>query len=74
MLPFALGRAALKYAKELGIPVSMGFHCQAENFTAHFGIEDSITNAIASLMQSTIQQNLLDKHLKKKLSTKQMLM
>ena len=38
MLPFALGRAALKYAKELGIPVSMGFHCQAENFTAHFGI------------------------------------
>ena len=38
MLPFALGKKASKYAKKLNIPVTAGFHCQAENFTAHFGI------------------------------------
>lgn len=36
MMPFAVGRKALKIAKEKGIPVSAGFHVQAENVTAHF--------------------------------------
>ncbi|MBQ9485439.1 MAG: glycosyltransferase [Clostridia bacterium] len=35
MLPFALGKAALKIAKKKGLPVTAGFHCQAENFTAY---------------------------------------
>lgn len=35
MLPFALGNAAMKICKEKNIPVTCGFHCQAENFTAH---------------------------------------
>ncbi len=35
MLPFALGRMALKVAKEKGISVTAGFHMQAENFTSH---------------------------------------
>lgn len=35
MLPFALGKKTLKIARSMGIPVTSGFHCQAENFSAH---------------------------------------
>ena len=35
MIPFALGRATLREARKRGIPVTAGFHCQAENFTSH---------------------------------------
>lgn len=35
LLPFAVSIAALKITKELQIPVTAGFHCQAENFTNH---------------------------------------
>ena len=35
MLPFGLGKATLKIAKEKGLPVTAGFHCQAENFTSY---------------------------------------
>lgn len=41
MLPFALGIAATKIAKELNIPITSGFHCQAENITSHFGVMNS---------------------------------
>lgn len=40
MLPFALGNAALKIAREHGIPVTAGFHMQAENLTAHLFMKD----------------------------------
>lgn len=33
MLPFALSKATLRIAHRMGIPVTAGFHCQAENFT-----------------------------------------
>ncbi len=33
MLPFALTKAAIVMAHELGKPVTAGFHCQAENFS-----------------------------------------
>jgi glycosyltransferase involved in cell wall biosynthesis len=36
MLPFAVGRETVKIANHMGIPVSAGFHAQAENLTAHF--------------------------------------
>ncbi len=36
MMPFAVGRKALQIALEKKIPVSAGFHVQAENVTAHF--------------------------------------
>lgn len=43
MMPFAVGRKALQIAKAKGIPVSAGFHVQAENVTAHlFNFMDSI--------------------------------
>lgn len=35
LVPFALGRTALSMAKAKGIPVTAGFHCQAENITNH---------------------------------------
>ncbi len=35
MLPFALGKAAARYAAAHGIPLTAGFHCQAENVTNH---------------------------------------
>ena len=38
MLPFALGRRALKFARERNLPVSAGFHAQAENLTCHVGM------------------------------------
>ncbi len=41
MIPFPLGVATCKRAKKLGIPVTAGFHCQAENFTAHVHLMNS---------------------------------
>ena len=41
MIPFALGRAAARIAKAKGIPVTAGFHCQAENFSSHIFLKDS---------------------------------
>ncbi len=38
MLPFALGNATVKIAKKKGLPVTAGFHCQAENFSAYVGM------------------------------------
>lgn len=35
MLPFSVGRAAVKYCREHHIPLTSGFHAQAENATAH---------------------------------------
>ncbi len=35
MVPFSASKCALKYCKEHNIPVTSGFHMQAENFTAH---------------------------------------
>ncbi len=36
MMPFIVGRFTAKMAQKMGIPVSAGFHVQAENVTAHF--------------------------------------
>ncbi len=36
MMPFPAGLKTVKLCKDLGIPVSAGFHVQAENVTAHF--------------------------------------
>lgn len=35
MLPFAVGKAGLKIAKELNIPVTAGFHMMAQNLSAY---------------------------------------
>jgi len=36
MMPLPLGLASVKVAKEMDIPVTAGFHMQAENLTAYF--------------------------------------
>lgn len=41
MVPFALGRKAQRIAKSHCIPVTAGFHCQAENFTSHLLLMNS---------------------------------
>ncbi|MBQ7565876.1 MAG: glycosyltransferase [Oscillospiraceae bacterium] len=41
MIPFALGVAVLHEAKRRGIPVTAGFHAQAENITSYVGMADS---------------------------------
>lgn len=38
MLPFALGKQAAKYARQHNIPMSAGFHMQAENLTSYLKI------------------------------------
>ncbi len=41
MTPFSLSRKAIKLAKQKNIPLTAGFHCQAENFTSHLFMKDS---------------------------------
>lgn len=38
MVPLFIARKATKLIKSLGIPLTAGFHAQAENFTAHLGM------------------------------------
>jgi len=40
MLPFSLGKAAIKMCVANGIPVTAGMHTQAENVTAHFFLKN----------------------------------
>lgn len=40
MLPFILGRRALKIAKKKGLPVTAGFHAQAENLSCHVRMQN----------------------------------
>lgn len=39
ILPFALGKQAARYAKKHGIPMSAGFHMQAENLTCYLKVD-----------------------------------
>ena len=41
MLPFVLGRRALRIAREMGLSTTAGFHCQAENISSHFRLHNS---------------------------------
>lgn len=40
MFPLQLGIVSVKIATELGIPITAGFHMQAENFTAYFKLNN----------------------------------
>ncbi|MBQ9481751.1 MAG: glycosyltransferase [Clostridia bacterium] len=48
MLPFSVGKAAIRIAKEEGVPVTAGFHFQAENLTAHLKLQhfDLLNDAV----------------------------
>ena len=47
MVPFMVSRAVLKIARERGISVTAGFHCQAENLTSHLFLKN---NKLANLL------------------------
>lgn len=59
MIPFPLGIAATKEARKKGIPVTAGFHCQAENFSAHI-----------QMMNCSLVNRLVYKNYYKKLYSK----
>lgn len=47
LLPFPVSAQSLKIAKKKGIPVTAGFHCQAENLTSHlFLMNARLTNKL----------------------------
>lgn len=41
LIPFSLGRHAVKICNELNIPVTASFHAQAENLSSHVFLKDS---------------------------------
>ncbi len=41
LMPFAMGRAAIRIANELQKPVTTAFHVQPENVSSHFGLQRS---------------------------------
>lgn len=41
-LPFMVGRATIKIAKELDKPITASFHCQAENVSVHVGLQNNL--------------------------------
>lgn len=41
LVPFSLGRHAIKICKELNIPMTASFHAQAENLSSHVFLKDS---------------------------------
>lgn len=48
MIPFMLGSAAVKLCVKHNIPVTAGFHCQAENITSHLFMKNNpLANQIA---------------------------
>lgn len=40
-LPLLIGQVAIRVAKELNKPVTASFHCQAENVSSHFHLQDN---------------------------------
>ena len=59
MLPFALGQAALKLCLKHHIPVTAGFHTQAENFSSHIFMKD---NSLANNLIYHYFYNSIYKH------------
>ena len=41
MIPFGLGKASEIYASQHNLPLTAGFHCQAENITSHIFLKNS---------------------------------
>ncbi len=60
MLPFFVGIAALKIAKELGKPVTAGFHCQAENFSSHIFLKNAkfANDAVYAIFRDTFYEKV----------------
>lgn len=60
MFPFPLAIAAARMAKERGIPVTSGFHMQAQNMTGYIGLKWShlANNLVYKLMWRLLYKNV----------------
>lgn len=56
LIPFMLGAKAVRMAKKRGLPVTAGFHCQAENFTTHIFMMNS--NLVNRLVYKLFYRNV----------------
>lgn len=58
MVPLSLGRCAVKVARELNIPMTAGFHMQAENFTSYFKLNkiDPVNKAVYKFIWKNVYQ------------------
>lgn len=41
-MPLLIGRVTVKIAQELDKPITASFHCQAENVSVHFGLQNNL--------------------------------
>jgi len=60
MTPFILGIAALRSAMKMELPITAGFHCQAENVTSHLHLMDveAANNLIYKAMYDLFYKNV----------------
>ena len=58
MVPLSLGRCAVKVARELNVPMTAGFHMQAENFTSYFKLNkiDPVNKAVYKFIWKNVYQ------------------
>lgn len=54
--PFLLSSQAAKLARGMGLPLTAGFHCQAENFTSHIFLMNS--GAVNKLVYRAFDKNV----------------
>lgn len=61
MVPLSLGMCAVKIAKEMNIPITAGFHMQAENLTSYFKLNKikPINNLVYNYIWKTLINMLL---------------
>lgn len=61
MLPFSLGKAAIKMCLARGIPVTAGMHTQAENVTSHFYLKKfKLANDIVYAVMNRVLYRYVD--------------
>ena len=56
LLPFCFSTWAIKRIRELGLPVTASFHCQAENLTSHLFVMNC--HAVNRLVYKTFDRNV----------------
>lgn len=60
LLPFALGSAAVKVAKEKGLSTTASFHMQAQNFTSYVKLNKvgAVNNAVYKIIYSNVYKHV----------------
>lgn len=60
MFPFPLAIRGVKLARKMGLPITAGFHCQAENFTSHIFMMNSrpVNHAVYRVFDRTVYRHV----------------